>query len=844
MPKDMPTDVRVEAIAGKPVELPSGHFLANADMSRAGMDLHITGSDGHTIVVEGYFAQQVPPDLVTHDGARLTPAMVNAFVPPEHAGQYAASGQTANDASPAGHITKVVGDAHIIHADGTKTVAHEGSLIYQGDVVETSKTGAVNMQFSDNTTFAISDNARMSVDQFVYHASNHTGSTFFSMLQGVFVYTSGLIGKSDPGSVNIETPVGSIGIRGTVIAAHILPAGQHSQITIVDGAITLTNGTGTQELNDHLQTVSVNGYQSQPQSVSMDANTFNSAYSSMSSVVGGELSHFTGMGTSAPAEHAVPAPVAPAAENIPSAPASTGSSFSGTGSSSFNTAPTSTEGSTSSSSSQAGISGNTGSAVVVPGNGGYVPPPPPPPPPVFSVTATPNYEVIEVGASINYTLTFSEALSQAEITAIHNNPLAYFTSVGSAPISTITVNEIGTDGEHLSLSVAATNSGTLQIETLSNSIQDINTDYLASTPLQTMIATQGVYTTTTGTGDLHFSTNSGSVTLGAQSIYNLGDTALTVHADNSVTGTSVNIDNGGSIPLHLTSDSWNGTQLILNYTGAAANGNTITLNVNENTAAPIFVNDGTTYSITSSTFTNATTTNASGGNEVLIGTASVQQTLSDGDTTHTQDVLIGNNAGAGNTIEVSNNGFLFIDGGMETQQQFNINVANGGNGNILLLSPVSYNTDSVNIDFSSNNVTNIDTIIFNESAPGNSVTLNVQDVFNMTNAADNHTLLIYANNPVIGVDTVNLTTNSGFQSVTNIDTATSNPTLDSTLTKLLGTSFTVAVTTALGSLGQALTNMGDSAYQGHAANGATVTLVVEGTSTVGPVQHTINVVQH
>jgi len=323
MPKDMPADMKIEAVAGKPVELPSGDFIANADMTRSGMDLHLTGPDGHTIVVEGYFAQQTPPDLVTHDGARLTPAMVSAFVPPEHAGQYASSGQIASDASPAGKITQVVGDAQIVHADGTKTPAIVGSPVYQGDVIETSKTGAVNIQFADNTTFAISESARMSVDQFVYHSADHSGSTFFSMLQGVFVYTSGLIGKTDPGAVNIETPVGSIGIRGTVVAGHILPAGQNSQITIVDGAITLTNGTGTQDLNNTLATVSVSGYQSPITSLPMDAATFNNTYSAISSVAGNELSHFTGMAVPAPAAEHAPAATAPvpAGSNGETAPA-------------------------------------------------------------------------------------------------------------------------------------------------------------------------------------------------------------------------------------------------------------------------------------------------------------------------------------------------------------------------------------------------------------------------------------------------------------------------------------------------------------------------------------------
>jgi len=308
MPKDISADSRIEVTAGKPVELPNGDFVANAQMSREGMDLHLTSPDGHTITVEGYFAQEPAPDLVTADGARLSPHLVNSFLPPEHAGQYAASGQIANDASPSGRITEVSGEAHITRADGTHMPATVGTPVYQGDVVETSKTGAVNIQFADNTYFAVSENARMSVDKFVYDSANHSGSSFFSMLQGVFVYTSGLIGKADPGSVNIETPVGAIGIRGTVVAGQILPAGQESKITILDGAITFTNGSGTHEMHDSYNTVSLSGYQNAPMDMGrMDAHTFQTAFHSVSAVAGEAISHFSGGAPTAADKHAAPA---------------------------------------------------------------------------------------------------------------------------------------------------------------------------------------------------------------------------------------------------------------------------------------------------------------------------------------------------------------------------------------------------------------------------------------------------------------------------------------------------------------------------------------------------------
>lgn len=317
MPKDIVFDAKVTVEPGKPVEMPSGDFVANAEFTRDGHDLHLTSPEGKTIVIEGYFAQETQPDIVTADGAHLSPEMVDAFLPPQHAGQYAQAGAaTVSDVSPAGQITELTGSATIVRADGTKVPAAVGTPVYPGDVVETSADGAVNILFADNTTFAISESARLSIDEFNYNAADQEGTSFFSMLQGMFVYTSGLIGKNDPGNVNIETPVGSIGIRGTVVAGDINPAGEESKITIVDGAIVLTNQAGTMELNDAFETASVTGYNDAPvNSGQMDANTFAASYQSVSTVAG---TTFTSAGASAPAASSETA--APAAQQQEASP--------------------------------------------------------------------------------------------------------------------------------------------------------------------------------------------------------------------------------------------------------------------------------------------------------------------------------------------------------------------------------------------------------------------------------------------------------------------------------------------------------------------------------------------
>ena len=226
MPKDLSFDVKLDATGGKPVTLPSGESATSAQFMREGTDLYLKSPDGHTIKIEGYFSHDPAPDLVSADGSHLPHQLVDSFLLPQHPGEYAAAGAHAvNDSSAVGKITQVVGDATVIHPDGSHLKADVGVAIHQGDIVETSAKGAVHILFADNTTFAISESARLAIDEYVYNPQEHSGTSFFSMLQGVFVYTSGLIGKDDPSDVKIETPVGSIGIRGTVVACDINPAG-------------------------------------------------------------------------------------------------------------------------------------------------------------------------------------------------------------------------------------------------------------------------------------------------------------------------------------------------------------------------------------------------------------------------------------------------------------------------------------------------------------------------------------------------------------------------------------------------------------------------------------------
>lgn len=246
-------------VFGDNVPIPGSGFVTNADLTQSGQDLIMTTPDGIKVTIEGYFANETPPNLVAPDGKVLSPALVKSFIQVD-ASEYAQEQTAMNDATPVGEVMEVKGQAHVLHADGSREPLTKGSEIYEGDIVETASDGAVNITFADESSFAVSNNARMAIDEFAFDTASNEGANKFSMLRGLFVYTSGIVGREDPDDVQINTPVGSIGIRGTIIAGDIPGEGsaRQAQISVVEGAIVVKNANNVEvTLSQQFETVQI-----------------------------------------------------------------------------------------------------------------------------------------------------------------------------------------------------------------------------------------------------------------------------------------------------------------------------------------------------------------------------------------------------------------------------------------------------------------------------------------------------------------------------------------------------------------------------------------------------------
>ena len=175
--------------------------------------------------------------------------------------EIAQAGPTA-DAEPIGQVDSFEGTVTVTHADGTQEVLEAGSSVFQGDTLETGDGGAVGITLADETTFSMAENGSMVLDEMVYDPGTQEGSVSVSVLEGVFTFVSGQIAKTDPDAMTLDTPVATIGIRGTQVGLDIGEGGEMTVVLMEEkdgfvGEVVVTNDAGVVVMNSANQATSV-----------------------------------------------------------------------------------------------------------------------------------------------------------------------------------------------------------------------------------------------------------------------------------------------------------------------------------------------------------------------------------------------------------------------------------------------------------------------------------------------------------------------------------------------------------------------------------------------------------
>jgi len=156
--------------------------------------------------------------------------------------------QRPSQPAPAGALESPIG--RVISVSGTVTVERtaltvsqvavkgatiqlkEGDLIYRGDTIQTGAESKASLAFADDTAFNISSNARMALDEFVYDPDSKSNSSFYNLMKGAFTFVAGKVAKT--GSMKVDTPAATMGIRGTTPHVVIAEDGTVKFSTLVE----------------------------------------------------------------------------------------------------------------------------------------------------------------------------------------------------------------------------------------------------------------------------------------------------------------------------------------------------------------------------------------------------------------------------------------------------------------------------------------------------------------------------------------------------------------------------------------------------------------------------------
>jgi hypothetical protein len=247
LPADGPSlhfNGHVEAFSKQAVHAPAGaiivpdaQLLFNGDFKRSGVDL-VLSKDDRELVLHDYFKGEKRAALSSADGAHLTGDIVSALT--GHV-QYSQADPGAGAGKVIGHVTKLSGNATAIR-NGVSIILNNGDNVEKGDVVQSGSDSTLGITFIDGTVFGLSSNARMVLNEMVYDPNGSNNSSLLSLVAGTISLVAGETAKH--GDMKIDTPVATMGIRGTAVLVEIdfevpalggLPAAKFQVLVEPDG---------------------------------------------------------------------------------------------------------------------------------------------------------------------------------------------------------------------------------------------------------------------------------------------------------------------------------------------------------------------------------------------------------------------------------------------------------------------------------------------------------------------------------------------------------------------------------------------------------------------------------
>lgn len=122
-----------------------------------------------------------------------------------------AAATSASD-EPIGNVASLTGTGTVIRDKNSQPLKLRDD-IYLNDIVQTSTAASLGITFNDGTTFHLTANAKITIDNYVYEDGGKQNAAIFNVGRGTVAFVASAVAKT--GDMTIDTPTATLGIRGT-----------------------------------------------------------------------------------------------------------------------------------------------------------------------------------------------------------------------------------------------------------------------------------------------------------------------------------------------------------------------------------------------------------------------------------------------------------------------------------------------------------------------------------------------------------------------------------------------------------------------------------------------------
>ena len=171
----------------------------------------------------------------------MYPSAICRLSVPLAAGIFRASIAVA-ETTTVGAVDKVQAHVDATQAGQTRALVVK-SEVYFKDRCHSREGARLQATLKDGTQLTLGENATVVVDEFIYDPVMSRGELSIRVVKGAFLYVGGRIEGVNGANVQIRTPVGAIGLRGTTVWGGPIDKGYG--VIVLSGEVTVTGRRGT-----------------------------------------------------------------------------------------------------------------------------------------------------------------------------------------------------------------------------------------------------------------------------------------------------------------------------------------------------------------------------------------------------------------------------------------------------------------------------------------------------------------------------------------------------------------------------------------------------------------------